>query len=179
MTHEDKSFMTQFAAVLGGLVIIAIICFIIASSVADEGLVTDESAVRLAALQRIRPAGRVVTAGSAEQQAGTAAASEAAATAAPAAAIVVARLEELDLGQGETVYKSACFACHDTGVAGSPKLGDAAVWEPRIAQGLQTLVDRAINGFQNIGFMPPKGGNPTLSDQEVAAAVGYMVTHSQ
>ena len=166
MTHEDKSFMTQFAAVLGGLVIIAILCFIIASSVADEGLVIDDSALQLAALQRIQPAGRVVMADSAE-----------AATAAPAAAIVVASLEELDPGQGETVYKSACFACHDTGVAGSPKLGDTAIWEPRIAQGLQTLVDHAINGFQNVGFMPPKGGNPTLSDQEVAAAVGYMVIH--
>ncbi|ALM54340.1 c-type cytochrome [Halomonas huangheensis] len=73
---------------------------------------------------------------------------------------------------GQAVYESVCFACHDTGAANAPKRGDAATWEPRIAEGMETLYDHAING---LNAMPPKGGNPKLSDEEVKAAVDYMV----
>ncbi|MGQ7249199.1 c-type cytochrome [Halomonas sp. V046] len=73
---------------------------------------------------------------------------------------------------GQAIYTSVCFACHDTGVAGAPKRGDAAAWEPRLAQGIETVYDHAING---LNVMPPKGGNPSLSDAEVKAAVDYLV----
>lgn len=81
---------------------------------------------------------------------------------------------------GQKVYKQTCFACHMTGAAGAPKVGDKANWAPRIAQGVDTLKQHATNGFKgNSGFMPPRGGNGGLSDEEVASAVEYMVSQSQ
>ena len=80
---------------------------------------------------------------------------------------------------GESDYKSSCFACHDTGVAGSPKVGDKEAWAPRIAQGVDTLYKHAIEGFQgSAGVMPPKGGS-SLSDDAIKAVVDYMVANSQ
>ncbi len=74
---------------------------------------------------------------------------------------------------GEQVYQLACAMCHGAGLAGAPKLGDAAAWKPRIAQGLAVLHENAIKGIR---AMPAKGGNPSLSDAEVSAAVDYMVS---
>ena len=82
--------------------------------------------------------------------------------------------------QGEPVYKGTCAACHDTGVAGAPKLGDKAAWAPRIAQGEQVMFQHAKAGFQGkTGFMPPKGGNPSLTDAQLQAAIDYMVSKSK
>ena len=72
---------------------------------------------------------------------------------------------------GEEVYKSVCMMCHAAGLMAAPKFGDKAQWEPRIAQGYNTLVTHAVKGIRN---MPAKGGNPSLSDDEVAGAVKYM-----
>jgi cytochrome c5 len=81
---------------------------------------------------------------------------------------------------GEAVYNQACMACHAQGVAGAPKLGDAEAWAPRIEKGIETLHDHSINGFQGeAGVMPPKGGFTNLSDEEVMAAVDYMVENSK
>lgn len=81
---------------------------------------------------------------------------------------------------GDAVYNSICMACHNTGVAGAPKKGDVAVWAPRIAQGIDTLYEHSIKGFTgNTGMMPAKGGNPSLSDEEVKAAVDFMVNASR
>jgi cytochrome c5 len=78
---------------------------------------------------------------------------------------------------GKKVYDTACFACHAAGVAGAPKLGDKAVWAPRIAEGANTLYTHAINGYQGkAGIMPPKGGNTALPDADVKAAVDYMIS---
>lgn len=79
-------------------------------------------------------------------------------------------------GQGEEIYRQSCSSCHDTGVAGAPKTGDAEAWNSRIAKGEDMLVQNAING---IGSMPPKGGNSSLSDDQVRAAVNYMVEQSR
>jgi cytochrome c5 len=77
---------------------------------------------------------------------------------------------------GATVYGASCAACHDSGVGGAPVAGDVDDWEDRIEEGLEILVDHALNGFQgSAGVMPPKGGNPALSDAEVTAAVEHMV----
>ena len=81
---------------------------------------------------------------------------------------------------GEQVYQASCAACHNSGIAGSPKFGDAAVWTDRIASGIETLYDHAINGFTGAsGMMPAKGGNTALSDDGVRASVDYMVDKSQ
>ena len=72
---------------------------------------------------------------------------------------------------GEAVYSGLCVACHGAGVAGSPKLGDKSAWKPRIAQGFETLVKHATEGYKG---MPPKGGGADLDPQEVARAVAWM-----
>lgn len=81
-----------------------------------------------------------------------------------------------DNAEGKKVYDTACFACHASGVAGSPILGNKEQWAPRIAQGIAVLYKTAIAGK---GAMPPKGGNMSLEDSAIKAAVDYMVSQSQ
>jgi cytochrome c5 len=94
----------------------------------------------------------------------------------PAPAAAVAAAEPAKPRSGETVYTSNCMACHATGAAGAPKLGDAAAWAPRIAAGMATLMKNAING---LNAMPPKGLCMTCSDAELTAAVEYIVANSK
>ena len=81
---------------------------------------------------------------------------------------------------GKQVYDVGCVACHGAGIAGAPRVGDLDAWADRIGAGLENMVANAINGFQGSqGMMPAKGGNPSLSDEEIEAAVEYMVAESQ
>ncbi len=73
---------------------------------------------------------------------------------------------------GEEVYSASCQACHASGVAGAPVMGNAEAWAPRVEKGFDTLLEHAINGFN---AMPPKGGCASCSDEEVQAAVEHMV----
>jgi cytochrome c551/c552/cytochrome c5 len=83
------------------------------------------------------------------------------------------------LKSGEETYKAVCAACHGQGIAGAPKVGDSAAWAPHVKEGLATLVKNAINGMQSPkGVMPPRGGNPSLADWEVTAAIVYMANQS-
>jgi cytochrome c5 len=97
---------------------------------------------------------------------------------APAGGAVAAAAAATDAGavDGEAVYKQACFSCHAAGVAGAPKLGDAADWAPRIAQGVDVLHQHSLQGIR---AMPPKGGFMNLSDDQVKAAVDYMVSQTK
>lgn len=80
---------------------------------------------------------------------------------------------------GEEAYAS-CAACHAAGIAGAPTTGDAGAWSSRIPQGIATLYEHAINGYQgDAGYMPAKGGNLALSDEAVKAAVDYMLEQVQ
>ena len=79
---------------------------------------------------------------------------------------------------GEVPYKRACAACHDQGVAGAPKLGDRAAWAPRIKQGKDALYTVGLKGKPGTGMMA-RGGNASLSDADVTAAVDYMVSKVQ
>lgn len=109
----------------------------------------------------------------AAEPAAEAAAPEAAAPAAAAPAATAA--VKPDPAKGKQVYQTSCAVCHAAGVAGAPKPGDKAAWAPRVAQGYATLYDHALNGIRG---MPPKGGNPGLSEADLANAVGYMFTES-
>ncbi len=81
---------------------------------------------------------------------------------------------------GKATFDKTCQVCHGAGVAGAPKVGDKADWGPRIAQGKDTLYAHALQGFTGKkGMMPPKGGNTTLADAEVKAAVDYMVAQAK
>ena len=77
---------------------------------------------------------------------------------------------------GKKVYDSTCVACHQTGVANAPKLGDKAAWAPRVQQGPDALLQSVLKGK---GAMPPKAGNPALSDAEIRAAIEFMVSHAK
>lgn len=72
---------------------------------------------------------------------------------------------------GQEVYDSVCSACHSSGALGAPKYQNKTDWGPRIAQGLDTLTQHALEGFKQ---MPSRGGNPDLSDTEVSRAIVYM-----
>ncbi len=73
---------------------------------------------------------------------------------------------------GAAVYKQACAACHAVGAAGAPKSGDKAAWAPRLRKGEDALVASVVKG---LGVMPPRGGNPSLTDEQIRAAVRYQI----
>lgn len=174
--QEDRSFFDTFMMVLAFLVLFTVAMFVLANmisknTIGDRHLSTPAAQQQLA--ERLEPEGQLCVEGAeaeCEVQVATSVAS------APAE-------EETTSGgamSGEQVYNQACSACHAQGVAGAPQTGDQGAWEPRIAQGRETLLDHAINGYQgDAGFMPAKGGNPSLSDDEVAAALDYMVEQVQ
>lgn len=110
------------------------------------------------------------------QQGGGAAGAVPAAAEKTAAAPASAAEPKAAAADGEAVYNKACLACHATGAAGAPKLGDKAAWAPRIAQGNDAMYTSAIKGK---GVMPAKGGVTSLSDAEVKAAVDFLVAKSK
>ena len=163
-TKHDKHFFDSFMLVLGILVGIAIVLIVVARMIGgatQSVYVTDDAKVKLATVERIAPVGKVAISG----QDNSALEPPKEAKAAPAE----------DLG-GEQAFNLACMACHGTGVAGAPKLGDKAAWGPRLAQGNATLYEHAIKGFQGkSGVMPARGGNSSFTDKSVTNAVDYMV----
>lgn len=166
--EHDKQFYNTFALILGALVVFTFVILFLAQgiSASTADVYRAEGAVyqRLEA-ERIEPFGQVRMAGEAAPQV---AQPEPEPTASAAAS-----------KSGEEVYNMACVACHGAGIAGAPKMGDAAAWADRIARGSDMLYTNAIDGYQGeAGYMPPKGGNTSLSDDEVRAAVDYMVEQS-
>ncbi|MDA8328781.1 MAG: c-type cytochrome [Betaproteobacteria bacterium] len=90
----------------------------------------------------------------------------------PVGDLVVADLSKVHVDMtGEQVFNAVCTACHTPGALGAPIFGNKALWAPRIKQGYQTLISHAENGIRS---MPARGGNPDLSDLEIARAVAYM-----
>jgi cytochrome c5 len=144
-------FFSTFIGVLAFLVVLAVIFFAIAKTVTTH----DEVAVdQKEVAERIKPVGEVSVGGAAS-----------AAGAAGAAA-----------RSGETVVKQVCGMCHTAGVAGAPKIGDKAAWAPRIAQGVDVLVQHAMSGIR---AMPPKGTCAACSDDEIKGAVEYLVSQGK
>jgi cytochrome c5 len=170
--HQDRVFFDTFMLILGGLVAFSVVIYVIARIIAANTQVAylaENEAVRAQLAQRIEPVGRVALTG--DEPPG-------AETAAPA---VVAQAEPAETAMtGPQVYNSACVACHGSGAAGAPMMGDQDAWAPRIAKGMDVLNQHAIEGFQGeTGFMPPKGGRTDLPDEAVIAGVEYMVEESR
>lgn len=81
---------------------------------------------------------------------------------------------------GATIYQQNCMQCHGEGVAGAPKLGDANAWKERLAKGIDAMVTSVIDGVQGYsGAMPPRGGNPDLTDDQIRMTVQYMLDQLQ
>jgi cytochrome c5 len=166
LRDQDQQFFDSFMLVVGILIGVAVGLFFLVRIVAIDTqgqFVLEDPAVRAQIEERIRPIGRVVLLGDAELEA------MATATAAPTPVETVM--------SGPQVYNAACYLCHSApGVGGAPVLGDAAAWAARLEQGVETLNNHAINGFQGTtGFMPAKGGRVDLSDEAIVAAVEYMI----
>jgi len=158
----------------------------VASTAADTaGQVASDTATATGAAADVKQAGQGAVADSTAAVEGAIPATEDATTAAATAAVIApaaggAAAANADLALGQTTYTGKCSACHATGAAGSPKLDDKANWAPRIAQGMDVLVKHATEGFKgSVGYMPPKGGFATLTDDEIKATVAYMVSQAQ
>lgn len=92
--------------------------------------------------------------------------------AAPLAALTCIALPAI-AADGKAVYDKTCNVCHAAGVANAPKLGDKAAWAPRAAAGKEALVAAVVKGK---GAMPPKAGNAQLTDDDIKAAVDFMLS---
>ena len=173
LSKSDQSFLRQFSIAIGGLATVTVIFVLtglaINSSVPKE--TNPDQPGKVAA--RIAPAGAVYAGDT-----GRAAMQAAADSAAKASASQVAYGGTTD---GKEIYDHLCTSCHTAGIVGAPKLGDKAMWAPRIKEGLDTLVQHAIHGYHGPdgNFMPPKGGNPALSDAQVKAAVTWIVDQAK
>lgn len=155
---QDKQFYTTFFVIMAGLAVLAIILVFTATSLTRDMSDNEPEAV---VIDNIKPVGQVYVAGESEP--------EPAAVTADAGAAAEPK-------SGEEIYNGSCMACHATGAAGAPKVGDTAAWAPRIAQGSDKLLANAING---LNAMPPKGLCMACSEADLQAAVDYMVSQSQ
>lgn len=119
-----------------------------------------------------------LTLGACSEQNSSAPSTSAPAPAATASAPAPAPVAEHKEGEG--IYKRVCALCHAAGVAGAPIPGNKDDWESRVAQGMDTLYTHSIEGFTgDHGMMPARGGSPALTDDEMKAAVDYMVAQLQ
>jgi len=171
VSTNDQQFFDLFMLVIGFLIGVTVALFFLARYIAgetQEQYVREDAIYQQQILDRIKPVGHAALPGE------TADSAAQAATQVAAAEPVAAKLS------GPQVFNAACLACHGAGIGGAPKFGDAAAWAPRIKTGIETLKQHAISGFQgNSGYMPPKGGRVDLSDEEIFAAVEYMVSRSR
>jgi len=152
--------MRSFSALLIGLVVLSFVLYFIASHVVGRAF-PQPQADKQAVAERIKPVGQVAI-GEAPSGGGI---------------NIIATANAAGDDKGKAVFNASCVACHGSGVAGAPKLGDKGAWKARIAQGADTLYKHAIGGYQGkSGFMPAKGGNSSLPDDDVKAAVDYMVS---
>lgn len=166
--QDDKTFLTRFSLILTGLVIFAIIIVVLAVQMGQEIADSENPAQEQARVERIAPVFDVY-AGETGRAAALAAA-QAAESAAPAQAAAFDGNTD-----GEMIYNNVCQVCHMAGAAGAPKLV-ASDWADRLQKGTDTLVSNAING---INAMPAKGGRSDLTDEQVRAAVEYMLGQVQ
>lgn len=145
---KDSQFVNYLIGIVGGLFGFLILMVILANLIGSDEQAQDVM-VTEAVNERIKPVGQV--------------------TVGAPKVVVAAAASPADS------YQASCFACHGTGAAGAPKLGDKAAWKARIAQGKSTLYSHSIDGFKG---MPPKGGS-SLSDKAMKAVVDFMVTKSK
>ena len=154
MSDQDSTVMRTLLLVIGALVVFMLISMTIANILSSSSKSADtaqDPRVQAKIEANIKPVAQVNIGD--------------VAPAAPAAA-----------ADPKDTYQATCFACHGTGAAGAPKLGDKAAWKKRIAQGKSTLYEHALNGFKG---MPPRGGNGSLSDEAVQGVVDYMVSQAK
>ena len=169
MRNYDLDFLKKFSMVIGFLVALTVALMILAYTLQGTLRPDQDPMVAKRTQNRIAPAGAVYAG-----QTGAAAQAAAVAAAAAAAASQVAYGGTLD---GSVIYNNLCTGCHTSGAGGAPTL-TAAGMGARLGKGADTLHKHAIEGFQGTaGVMPPKGGNPALTDEQVKATVDWMLAN--
>jgi cytochrome c5 len=149
--HHDKTFVVTFLFVLGFLGVFTFGILFIANAISAKDLDDPQNMTRVA--ERIKPVGQVIT-------------DEKMLLAVAAPAVARAPMS------GAEIVTKVCGACHGSGVLNAPKIGDKGAWSKLKATGMKTLVGNAIKGKN---AMPPRGGDPSLSDDEVKAAIDEML----
>lgn len=168
MRNHDIDFLKHFSMVIGFLAVVTLGLILFAHYL--NGLVPAEaspSAIRNTEA-RIAPVGDVY--------AGATGAASQAAAAAAAKAAATSQVAYGGTTDGSVIFGNLCTGCHTSGVGGAPTL-DKAHWAARIPQGKDTLYKHAIEGYHGPdgNFMPPKGGNPALTDEQVKATVDWIL----
>ena len=168
VTNTDRIFLKHFAMLIGFLVVVALVLMVLGAHIYSSHPPEQRPDSAAATEQRIAPVGAAYAGDTG--RAAMAAAQEAAKA---AAASQVAYGGTTD---GKTIFGNLCHSCHETGAGGSPRITDKAAWAPRVAEGLDTLVKHAIEGYTGkSGVMPAKGGNPALTDEQIKATVSWML----
>ena len=169
VTDADRTFLKHFSQLIGFLVVVMFALIGVALYLYSKNPPPTNPSHVDEVQQRIAPVGGVYAGDT-----GKAALAEAQAAAAKAAASQVAYGGTTD---GKTIFGNLCQTCHTNAVTGAPVITDKGEWAPRVAQGLDTLVKHATEGFTGKkGVMPARGGNPSLSDAQVKATVEWMVS---
>jgi len=157
--QQDKSFVRTFVGVIAVLVVVTIVLIVLAGRTGLTPGAQEErqELARERAEQRLQPIGAVRVGGE------------------PMPEVFQAQAAAAGPRSAEDIVQGVCGACHSTGVMNAPKIGDEAAWKERMGQGLDTVVKHAITGIRG---MPPKGGDTSLSDDEVRSAVLLMLEKS-
>jgi len=170
LTKQDQRFYDSFMLVLGifiGILVGVIFTMRFLANGDDAAAMNADPERQAMVEERIRPVGRVALIGDADVGVRPVVTAVTDAVGAPLS--------------GPQVYNDICYLCHAApGVGGAPVLGDIAAWGPRIAQGPDILQTHVIDGYTGeAGFMPAKGGRVDLSDDEILAALEFMLSESQ
>jgi len=169
VTPTDRVFLKHFLMVIGFLVLVMVLLQGLGYYIYSYNPPAKSPGAEKQMQQRIAPVGAVYAGDTG--RAALVAAQDAAKKAAEAQVAYGGTLD------GKTIFGSLCTTCHSNAATGAPVITDKSAWAPRIAQGMDTLLKHATEGFQGSkGLMPAKGGNPSLSAAQVKATVEWMVS---
>jgi len=169
VTPTDRVFLKHFSMVIGILVLVMFLLQALGYYLYTVNPPAKSPDAQKQVQERIAPVGAVYAGDT-----GRAALLAAQDAAKKAAESQVAYGGTLD---GKTIFGNLCTTCHTNAATGAPGITDKAAWAPRIAQGMDTLLKHATEGFQGSkGLMPAKGGNPSLTNAQVKATVEWMLS---